>query len=355
MRIACLQPEYPHYRNDFFKLLQNKVEVFDLYAYNQIKDTESNGFKVTNSTVKYIKNLQIKGILLYNIFTFICGNYNTLVLMLNFTHLSTWLLLLTKIFHRKKIILWGQGISVKRYLKEEKNPDWKLKLMISLADGVWVYMDKECEQWRKIFPKKKIVALHNTISGIEDISSYQSALSKEALKDKYGVLQETIFIYCARFTNPYRRVDVLLNTIEKLDPSKFGFIIIGDGTLKPDFSKYKNVYDFGAVYDKAIKQDLFTLSDIYLQPGWVGLSIVEAMAYGKPVFTLERSEETKQCVEYSYIKNEYNGLIFKTDEELLQKINSLNNKDISLMSSNAYNFALNLTNEKMTNNAYSIL
>lgn len=71
--------------------------------------------------------------------------------MLHFAHLTTWLLLLTKFIHRKKIILWGQGISVKRYLAEERKPDWKLKAQMALADGVWLYMEKELKQWKGIF------------------------------------------------------------------------------------------------------------------------------------------------------------------------------------------------------------
>ncbi len=327
----------------------------DLYAYNRFEDTESNGFNVVKHSISYIKNIQIKGILIYNIFTLLCGKYDTLVLMLNFTHLSTWILLLTKILHRKKIILWGQGISVKRYLKEEVKPDWKLKAMISMADGVWVYMDKECEQWKKIFPKKKIVALNNTVSEVEDILAYTSSQPKNLLKKKYNIKEDIVLIFCARFTNQYRRIDILLNTIKKLDTTKFGFIIIGDGSLKPNFTSYSNVYDFGAVYDTNVKQELFTIADIYFQPGWVGLSIVEAMAYGKPIFTMQRSVETKQCVEYSYIQDQYNGIIFSDEKVLVEKISSINKEEINNLSFNAHKTAENLTIKNMSDNAVSIL
>lgn len=54
-------------------------------------------------------------------------------------------------FHRKQIILWGHGISVKRYLAEEKKCNWLLRFMISMSDGVWLYTDKEVDFSTKVW------------------------------------------------------------------------------------------------------------------------------------------------------------------------------------------------------------
>lgn len=120
---------------------------------------------------------------------------------------------------------------MKRYLQEEKKQDWKLRLQIALSDGVWLYMEKEREMWQKVFPRKKIVALNNTLTGIEEMLSYESPLSKEALKVKYQIKERIILIFCARFESNYRRTDLLLETIRRLDKQKFGFVIIGAGKI----------------------------------------------------------------------------------------------------------------------------
>lgn len=354
--IVHLQPIIPHYREGFFSLLGKRTKQ-DIYIYEDVKDAKKSSFNIVgDAKYKPMPALMSKGgVLLYNPFKLLKTDYDALVLMLNFTHVTTWLLLFTKFLHRKKIILWGQGISVRRYLKEEKTPDWKLKWMISLADGVWFYMDKEKEQWQKLFPKKPMVALHNTLTGVDDMVKYIPKMSVEELKEKYGIKQKVVFIFCARFT-ANRRVDLLLGAINQLDPKKYGFVIIGAGESKPDFSKYDNVYDFGAVYDTAVKRELFALSDIYFQPGWVGLSIVEAMAYGKPIFTFERSAETLQCVEYSYIHNGENGLIFKNIDDCINKIISLSPNEIKRMGDNARDYvAKHLTIEQMVDNAIRVI
>ena len=379
-RIAILQPEIPHYRTEFFDLLREKVDRLDLFTYNSEKRVEKSGFYINanlNANVNHIGNWNVHGVLMYNPMRFCSKKYDTLVLMLHFAHLTTWLLLLTKWLHRKKIILWGQGISVKRYLKESKKPDWKLKWQIALADGAWIYEEPEAKQWQAIFPKKPIVALNNTLSGVGEMlrtgeldeteqSSYDTRSKlryengnedgKERLKRKWGIEQEVVLIFCARFENNYRRTDLLVETIERLDAEKYGFIIIGDGKNKPEFTKYKNVHDFGAVYDNNKKKELFAVADVYFQPGWVGLSIVEAMAYGKPIFTFRRSEETLQCVEYCYIEEGKNGLLFDNMDDCLYQINALTKEQISEMGNEARKLVkTKLMPQQMVANALSIL
>lgn len=354
-RIAILQPEVPHYRDEFFTLLRQRCECSDIYIYNSVADAKKNGFKINTDELMPIANKTLQGFLWYNPKPLLSKKYDTLVLMLHFAHLTTWLFLFTKFIHRKKIILYGQGISVKRYLMEEKNPDWKLKWMIALADGVWVYMPKEEKQWQSVFPKKKIVALNNTITGMEEIVKYRPACEIMDLKEKYAIKEERILIFCARFTSSYRRVDLFIETVKRLDKKRFGFIIIGDGANKPDFSIYTNVYDFGAVYDAEIKRELFTISDIYFQPGWVGLSIVEAMGYGLPIFTIKRSEETLQCVEYSYIQNDENGRTFESMEECVEVITHIPDDKLVKMGENAKLLAATLLPKNMVDKAMAVL
>lgn len=354
--VAFLQPEVPHYRKEFFGILKNSLNEMDIFVYNSIEKTKKQGFHIEGTGEKYITNINLRGALAYNPFRLLNRKYDMLILMLQFSHLTTWLLLLTKKIHKKKIILWGQGISVKRYLREEQKPDWKLKMMIALSDGVMFYTEKEADIWRKIFPDKKMVALNNTLTGTKEMTEYVSRKPKTELKKEYGIKESVILIFCARFESNYRRIDLLLETIQRLDKSRFGFIIIGAGKNKPDFSSYANVYDFGAVYDTEKKQDLFSIADIYFQPGWVGLSIVEAMAYGKPVFTFKRSEETKQCVEYAYLQENTNARILQDIDDCICKIGEITDEEVRNMGYRARQYVKStLTSEMMAKAAISII
>lgn len=364
-KLIHLQPFVPHYREEFFSLLGKRLREEgiegqsleqEIYTYEKTKDVKSASFNMGRIACKHVPSKLIKGkLLLYNPLSLLGKDHRVLVLMLHFAHVGTWLLLLTKWLHHRKIILWGQGISVRRYLKEEQKPDWKLRWMIALADGIWFYMDKEKEQWQKLFPEKPMAALHNTLTGVDEMVEYQPKMTVEELKAKYGILQDIVFIFCARFTAD-RRVDLLVESIRRLDARKYGFVIIGAGASKPDFSKYDNVYDFGAVYDTAVKRELFALADVYFQPGWVGLSIVEAMAYGKPIFTFERSQDTLQCVEYSYIRHGENGLTFHDMDDCVRTVQALSSEEIMRLGHNAREYvATHLTIEQMVDQSMCVI
>ena len=168
--VAILQPVVPHYREEFFERFAAKCRHCDIFVYNTEKAAKQQGFNAASKGVRYIHNIQAHGIMICSPMLMLSKRYDTLILMLHFGHITTWLLLLTKWLHKKRIILWGQGISVKRYLREERQPDWKLKWQISLADGVWIYMEKEARIWKGLFLQKPIVALGNTISGMDKMA-----------------------------------------------------------------------------------------------------------------------------------------------------------------------------------------
>lgn len=319
-RIALLNPFVPHYREEFYRRLSERYPL-DIYVYEQGQGDQG-GFSLSAFPVIRLKSMSFlnKRLIAYDIRPFLSSRYDVIVLMLHFGHLSTWLLLLLNIFFRKRIILWGQGISVKRYLKEIRKPSVSLRLMLGLGNGAWIYTEPEAALWSSRLPGKPIRAINNTISDVANVLNNEPPLSKEALKARFGITQPLCIIFCARFNTPFRRIDLLLEAIERLDTDTYGFIIIGDGTLKPDFSEFDSVYDFGAVYDEKTKSQLFHIADIYFQPGWIGLSVVEAMAYGKPILTFRRSERTLQCVEYHYIQNEINGYIVDDIDGLIQRV-----------------------------------
>lgn len=350
--IAIVQPYIPHYRKEFFERVQKDIPC-DIFVYEQ-EQIISGGFEDSGLNNNTLKSIMFGPLLWYQIRPLLCGRYKTLVLMLNFTQLSTWILLFLAPLLGKKVMLWGQGISVKRYIREEQKPNVLLKLMISMASNIWFYTDKERCLWKSIFPNKPMVALNNTISGVDEILKLPrySKQEIENLKIEYGIQQEFCFIFCARF-NEFRRVDFLLETIKALDNTKYGFIIIGEGETKPDFSNYPNVYDFGRVYDSKVKKKLFRIADAYFQPGWVGLSIVEAMAYGLPIVTLSRSVDTKQCVEFHYLQDGYNSILVSRLEELTSRLSRLSTSDIKSLQKSARMFASE--NLLMSNMAFTAI
>lgn len=354
--ISILQPFVPHYREEFFFSLQKEIGI-QLFCYESKNGIRNSNFMSSDFLASKIKILKIGPFLFYNPFDLLKENSDKIILMLDFKHLSSWFLLITKVFHRRKVILWGQGISIVHFLDQEKRPFFLTKLFLKLSDGVWFYTENECSMWKREIPKLNAVSLSNTISGLDDILNIgtPSDFKKNELRKKHKINEPVILIYCARFTQN-RRIDLMINLIENVDSKKIGFIIIGEGENKPDFSLYQNVYDFGKVYKRELKNELFSLSDIYFQPAWLGLSVVEAMAYGKPIFSFRRNKDLHQCVEYYYVDDNYNGKIFENLDEMIFYIETINNDEFNRLGHNAKSFVTeNLRMDQMVKNALSII
>lgn len=351
MKIACLQTIVPHYREEFFNLIKKEYP-FRVYIFNE---NIGGGFNKSLFPTKTLKTRRLWKFLLFD-FKQLLDDRNDIVIFpfqAKTTISCLHLLLLSKIYGFK-VILWGQGISVVRYLKEERKTNPLLKIQLRFADGCWVYMDKEAEQWKRIFPRKPIKALHNTISGADEIMKLEIS-NKENLKKKYGINEKRIVIYCARCTYQ-RRFDLFISVIKQMIDKSIGFIIIGEGPAKPNFKSMPHVYDFGAVYDESMKRELFDIADVYFQPGWVGLSIVEAMLYGKPVLTFRRTADILQCVEYSYIKGHVNGEIFDRIDDVCFWLQTKTGEEIRQLGEKTRMFARqNLSMKSMVSNACSII
>lgn len=347
--VVIVQPLVPSYRNSFFKRMSEKVKI-KIYTYRSEKYLTSRGFHPSRIKAEHLKNIKIGKAIFVNVFPLLLGTHKVMVLCAENKILSNWVLLLFARYFNKKIILWGHGVDARNYSEESEKMPFYRKLMYFLADGAWFYTDNEKKIWQYLLPNLKSIGLVNTI----DLPrlNFRSLDQIRERKRKYNILTPINFIYCARFNNKRRRSDLLVKFIESLDSEKFGLIVIGSGEFKPNFQKFRNVYEFGSVYDHEIKSELFSISDAYFQPAWTGLSIVEAMAYGKGILTLERSEKIAQCVEYGYIQNGFNGMVFKSIEKLIDYVDKCKVQDLHSLGCHARTYyEQNLRMEDMVRNA----
>ena len=355
--IAIIQPVINNYRSEFLNNISRNTKL-DLYTYNKINIEKAKGFNIdSDMSTKKLKSFTIGTFLIYNIIPFLNKKYQYLVIIGNVKHLSAWLLLVIGRLFGLKVIVWGHGISIPRYISESKRiPSIRL-LMYRLAYGAWFYTEIEMNLYQNKIKKLAAVSLNNTISKVDEIIKIKplNVEKKNTIKAKYKITTKYNLIICTRFEHLHRKADELLQIIQRINDD-WGLIVIGDGELKPDFSSIKNVYDFGSVYEREVKNELFLISDLYIQLGAIGLSVVEAFAYRLPIVTLKRSHLTHHGVEYSYIKDELNGFLCEDLEDVIFRINTFNKEICKTMGINAQKFVKdNLSISKMSNSALSII
>lgn len=350
--IALIQPRIPDYRENFLKELRSTYKL-DIYVYDPPEQMAEKNMAPASLPVKVLRGFNFLNIIwVYSISVLLKGRYDIIIIPGEVRSPSAWLLLILAKWKKIKTILWGHGISIARYVKEEKKYPWFKKIFHNMADQIWLYTDYEKKILAQYIDPQKISFLNNTINTGPVVQAEINKNQKKHLKAKFEITNEIVFIYCARFSSVYRRTDKLLEMIKKTDNKKYGFIIIGDGSYKPDFSSFSNVYDFGSVYDVSVKQELFNVADLYFQPAYLGLSVAEALIYGKPVLTYKRSAHIRQGVEYNYIRSSWNGYIAENSDTLLAYIEKLTPAEIRIMQNNARKYAgENLLIGKMVFNA----
>ena len=100
---------------------------------------------------------------------------------------------------------------------------------------------------------------------------------------------------------------------------------------------------------------MFFISDYYVQFGWIGLSVVEAMAYSLPVITLRRSSNVKHSVEYFYLKNNFNAILLNEIEQFEESY-KISEKKYNYLSENAFlTYKNKLQISDMVNTTYKYL
>jgi glycosyltransferase involved in cell wall biosynthesis len=354
-RVAIVQPCIPHYRDAFFSALncRRACDIYTLLSEDNMIRSRMSAAQFPGRKIGYCWFWRFA---FYNFLPLFRRRYRIIVLMSTPWQVTNWLVLLLAPLLGKKTVLWGHGIEVGKYMRQQNHMPFAWKMLYRLTDGAWFYTENERKLWACLLPELPAVGLGNTIESFEDDKQRPDIGERCELGKKYRIKTPFNFIFCARFNSPKRRIDILEKLIEALPADRFGFILIGSGDCKPDFSGKSNVYDFGPIYDDAIKTELFTLADVYFQPAWLGLSVVEAMVQGKPILTFDRSDDFLQGVEFGYIAAAGCGIAVSCFEELLQVIRDTTPEQWDAMGICGRKFAAEeLTIDKMADRAELLL
>ena len=154
--------------------------------------------------------------------------------------------------------------------------------------------------------------------------------SKQKISKEPPILPANPFriIHVGRLVK-WKKVHLLISIIKKLkvDFEKIELVVIGNGPEEASLKKQaiylgieNHISFIGGVYDPEILGKYLESASIYVLAGVGGLSINEAMCYGKPIICSICDGTEKKLV-----RENFNGFFFKNDneEDLYQKIKYL--------------------------------
>lgn len=223
-------------------------------------------------------------------------------------------ILKTKIL-RIPIIFYGHGI-------DKQRDNWGINFLYNLIhlffDGIILYTPAEKSKLWKYF-HHKITYANNTL----DIDGITLIECKEQIKTRHKINSPKIILTTGRL-HSRKKIEVLSQIFIRnyKDSPDVAWVLVGSDLSEEVSNAIKginNIHFLGPIYNKQKMAEIFSISDIYCVPGALGLGIVEALYWGLPVVTTA----VKHGPEAFYLRNGYNSLIAKDNQELEEMIQDI--------------------------------
>ena len=225
--------------------------------------------------------------------------------------LSNYPLLLKRLFTGPKIAFWGHGANFQSDAPGGLRERWK-RLILTRVDWWFAYTQSTVDIVRGAgFPADRITPLDNAIDtrgfkrDLAAITDADLATARHALGIGAGA---PVGIFCGSL-DPYKRLDFLVEAADRIHAQVPGFhcVVMGDGPSMPyvrDAATMRPwLHLLGA--RKGLEKALyFRLANLMLNPGLVGLHIVDAFCGGLVLFT---TSNALHGPEIAYLRHGENG------------------------------------------------
>lgn len=163
------------------------------------------------------------------------------------------------------------------------------------------------------FPPEKITDLENSVDTTEmlEFKSSISSVDVERLKEKLGIFSNKIGLYLGSLYVE-KRLNFLFDIavcLKSLLPD-FHLVILGDGPMRPDVEAFCNEHSDWCHYvgiKKGREKMLYlSMANVVLNPGLVGLGILDSFVAGVPMATTDCGLHSP---EVAYLENGINGVM----------------------------------------------
>ncbi len=164
-------------------------------------------------------------------------------------------------------------------------------------------------------PASKVFCAPNTLDTdrlLESATNVNKRFSKQEIACELGIdANDQFVLFSGRLLKGKRLEDAILAMAKvRQELPRAHLLVIGDGSERLWLSQLaKDVLSggcsfFGEVFDEDQLAKMFSIAEVFIMPGYVGLAIVHAFCFGLPLIT-ERVEN--HSPEVQYLHDGYNG------------------------------------------------
>lgn len=212
-----------------------------------------------------------------------------------------------------KVAFWGHGANFQSEAPRGWKERWK-RMMLGRADWWLAYTERTRDVLiAEGYPDQRITVLNNAIDTTRFRAELDAVTPEQLveLRARVGAGETApVGLFCGSLY-PDKRLDFLVAAAERIRTllSDFQLVVIGDGPARDQLLELivdkPWIHATGALYgsDKAA---WFRLASVMLNPGLVGLNVLDAFCAGLPLVI---TCDTRHGPEIAYLENGINGSI----------------------------------------------
>jgi glycosyltransferase involved in cell wall biosynthesis len=220
-----------------------------------------------------------------------------------------------------KFAFWGHGKNFQSIHPNSFSERWK-RFISRRADWWFAYNNLSARVVRDLgFPASKITSVMNSIdtSALIQARNAVTPTQQTDLRKELGIFSKNIGIYTGGLY-PQKRISFLLQAcriVRKKIPD-FEMIVIGRGpdeALVVETAKREPWLHYLGAKDDAEKVPFWSLANVCLMPGLVGLALLDSFAFGVPMVTTAYPYHSP---EIDYLSHGKTGLICDSWQDPIQ-------------------------------------
>jgi glycosyltransferase involved in cell wall biosynthesis len=226
---------------------------------------------------------------------------------------NLWLLF----FRRpKRLAFWGHG----RNMQSNKPNGWKERFKrwtVNKVDWWFAYTDSSAALVHNAgFPRSRTTVTENAVDTNEMTAFCQEigAAERQQLREKLGLGSGPVGLYVGSLYRE-KRLDFLLDAAQRIRAQvpEFQLLVVGagpdQGVIETAEKQHAWIHYLGPLQGRE-KAKALVLADVMLNPGLVGLGVLDSFVYGTPMFTTDCGLHSP---EISYLISGQNGVMTADD------------------------------------------
>ncbi len=326
-KVVIFQPRLLHYRTTLFEQLREACRPdsvdLELVCGQAVGQERSKQDEAVLPWVTRVNNrhIEIAGrVVLWQPFPAHLRDCDLIIVMQESRILSNYPLQLFRNLHGFKVAYWGHG---KNFFNKSPGgiTDWWKDWLINRVDWWFAYTDIVVDIVKQSgFPESRITCLNNAIdtSGfkrdLESVTDRDLALARDELRIPHT---SPVGIFCGSLY-PDKKLEFLIESADLIyqNSQDFNLIVIGSGPSAPvvqNASSERPWMHFVGQKRGLEKALYFRLADFMLNPGTVGLHIVDAFCAGIIMVT---TAEAHHSPEIAYLRDGRNGLMVESTVDI---------------------------------------